>query len=318
MTYGENMKTGLRNHSATIERRAILAAGLTAALWGVTGIFVRLLPPSSALVVTAGRLGGALIVAFPIFAASKAKRLSLMETLKNPFGYVLASLLAGYYLLATAAFQLAPVAEVALLLSTPPLFVFALRRVRGDTPTVLEVLGASLAVAGIALILGPRLTVEEPFDDHRLLGDVLAICAAVLTALYVCLYRIPARNRAAPEPTSVTLMTFVSGSVALTVIGCVMPTTISWEAFNGTNLLIFLGLAILCTAIPSFAFAFASERLPSVVTATISLLIPLFAGAFAFVILGENVSSRAIPGSLLVIIGIVTILRQNKSNPTQR
>jgi drug/metabolite transporter (DMT)-like permease len=106
-------------------------------------------------------------------------------------------------------------------------------------------------------------------------------------------------------------MAFAFGSVALIAIGFVIPRTISLEAFAGTNLLIFLGLAMLCTAIPSFAFAFASERLPSVVTATISLLIPLFAGAFAFVILGEKVPSTAIPGSVLVIAGIVIILRQN-------
>ena len=68
-------------------------------------------------------------------------------------------------------------------------------------------------------------------------------------------------------------------------------------------------LAVLCTAIPSFAFA--SERLPSVVTATISLLIPLFAAAFAFVILGERISSTVIPGSVLVLAGIVLILRHN-------
>ena len=68
------------------------------------------------------------------------------------------------------------------------------------------------------------------------------------------------------------------------------------------------------TSFSSFAFAFASERLPSVVTATISLLIPLFAGGFAFLVLGEKVPSTAIPGSWLVVAGIVMILRQNNRN----
>jgi drug/metabolite transporter (DMT)-like permease len=297
------------NHTTTIERSAVLAAGLTAVMWGVTGIFVRLLPPVSPVGITAGRLVGALIVALPIFAFSNAKRSRLKEALKSPVGYVLASLLTGYYLLATAAFQLAPVAEVALLLSTPPLFVLALRRIRGDVPAALELLGAGLAVAGIALILGPRLTLAKHFGNRRLVGDVLAICAAVLTALYIYLYRQVARNRKALEPTSVTFMTFALGSVGLIAVGCVVPKTISLEVFRDSNLLIFLGLAILCTAIPSFAFA--SERLPSVVTATISLLIPVFAGAFAFVMLGEKVPSTAIPGSVLVVSGIVIILRQN-------
>ena len=293
------------NHTTTIERGPVLAAGLTAVMWGVTGIFVRLLPPVSPVSITASRLVGALVVALPIFAISKAKRSHLKEALKGPLGYALASLLTGYYLAATAAFQLAPVAEVALLLSTPPLFVLALRRIRGDVPATLELIGAGLAVVGIALILGPRLTLAERLGNHRLVGDVLAICAAILTALYIYIYRQVARDRRALEPTSVTFMTFALGSVALIAVGCVLPTTITVTPFGGANLLIFLGLSILCTAIPSFAFAFASERLPSVVTATISLLIPLFAAAFAFVMLGERVPSTAIPGSVLVVAGIV-------------
>jgi drug/metabolite transporter (DMT)-like permease len=76
-----------------------------------------------------------------------------------------------------------------------------------------------------------------------------------------------AKNRKAVEAISVTFMTLAFGSVALIAIGFVVPRTISLEAFGGTNLLIFLRLVMLCTAIPSFAFAFASERLPSVVTA---------------------------------------------------
>jgi drug/metabolite transporter (DMT)-like permease len=123
----------------------------------------------------------------------------------------------------------------------------------------------------------------------------------------------------APEPTSLTFMTFGMGSIALIAMVSVFPTPISLEAFSGTNLLIFVSLAIFCTAIPSFTFAFASERLPSVVTATISLLIPLFAGVFAFVILREKVPPTTIPGSMLVVVGIVMILRRsNQVGPRRK
>ena len=114
---------------------------------------------------------------------------------------------------------------------------------------------------------------------------MLAICAAVLTALYAYLYRHVAKKDVAPEPTSVTFMIFALGSAVLIGILCLVPTTVSLEAYTGRNLLIFFGLAVLCTVIPSFAFAFASKRLPPVVTATISVLIPLFAGTFAYLIL---------------------------------
>jgi hypothetical protein len=45
----------------TSDRHALAAAGLTAALWGLTGIFVRLLPPLAPEVITAGRLVAALL-----------------------------------------------------------------------------------------------------------------------------------------------------------------------------------------------------------------------------------------------------------------
>jgi drug/metabolite transporter (DMT)-like permease len=51
---------------------------------------------------------------------------------------------------------------VALLLGTPPLFVLALRRVRGDAPTALELFGTGLAVAGIALISCETLRKPSP------------------------------------------------------------------------------------------------------------------------------------------------------------
>lgn len=125
--------------------------------------------------ITASRLLGALVVALPIFAISKAKRSHLTGALNNPLGYALASLLTGYHLLATAAFQLVPVAEVALLLS-----VLALRRIRGDVPATLELLGAGLAVVGIALVLGPRFTLAERSGNHHLVGATLFAVGCVL------------------------------------------------------------------------------------------------------------------------------------------
>jgi drug/metabolite transporter (DMT)-like permease len=203
------------------------------------------------------------------------------------------------------------VAEVALLLSTPPLFVLALRRIGGDVPRLLEVLGAGLAVTGIVLILAPRLLAERAVNA-RLSGDALAVSAALLMACYAYLYRQMAKNDAAPEPSSVTFMTFVLGSVVLLALVALIPVAIPADALHGSNLLLLVALSVLCTTIPSFAFAFASKRLPPVVTATVSLLIPLFAGGFAYLILGEKVSLTAIPGSAFVLAGIVIILRQNK------
>jgi threonine/homoserine efflux transporter RhtA len=92
------------------------------------------------------------------------------------------------------------------------------------------------------------------------------------------------------------------------------PITVSLEKLSGRSLLSLLGLGVLCTAIPSFGFAIVSKRLPSTVTAATSLLIPLFAGIFAYVFLGEKLSSMMVPGGLLVLAGLVVILRQNQQS----
>jgi EamA domain-containing membrane protein RarD len=71
------------NRTTTIERNAVLAAGLTAVVWGATGIFVRWLPQVSPIGITAGRLVAALVVAFAIIAFSTVRRAGLKEARKS-------------------------------------------------------------------------------------------------------------------------------------------------------------------------------------------------------------------------------------------
>ena len=302
------------NNAGTIDRSALAIAAVTAAMWGLTGIFVRLLPALNPLAVTSWRLLVALGSVLSIFAIRAARRSDLKRTLTRPVAYVLAGLLVSYYLLATASFQLAPVAEVALLLSTSPLFVLTLRRLRSDAPTRLEIIGAILAVTGIALVLAPWLTVMKGFATTHLFGDALALCAAAMTALYAFLYRHLRMHDIAPEPTGLTFLTFLLGAAVLIGIAWLFSITVSPGNFSGGSLLSLLGLGVLCTAIPSLGFANVSKRLPSTVTAATSLLIPLFAGIFAYVFLGEKLSSMMVPGGLLVLAGLVMILRQNQQS----
>ena len=71
--------------------------------------------------------------------------------------------------------------------------------------------------------------------------------------------------------------------VILALMVGLAPVPSGWDTLNGHALLVFLGLGVLSTAIPTIGFAVASKRLPAVVTATISLFIPLFAGLFYWV-----------------------------------
>jgi len=285
----------------------MLAAGLVAVMWGMAGVFVRLLPPVSPVAITAGRLLVALLVSIPFIAFSAKNRYSLISSLGQPAAYILAMLLAGYYFLATIAFQLSPVAEVALFLSTPPLFVLTFKRFHGDSPLRTEVIGAVVAIVGIMLILAPNIINSTDSGFERIIGDLLAFASAGLSGLYVYIYRNLAETHSAPDPVGVTFMTFLLGGVILgiVILSLQIPTDI---LYSGNNLLAILGLGIFSTAISSTVFAIASKHLPAVVTATILLLIPVFAGIFAYLILGEKLSPLMIPGGIMVLSGIAMIL----------
>ena len=295
----------------------LLVADLTSISWGLTGIFVRLLPPISPMLVAAGRLFIALLVTLPIILLLQNRQYGLAIVCKRPIAYALAALLVAYYLLATVAFQLAPVAEVALLLSTPPLFVLALRWLYGHKPAMLEVAGALLALAGMLIIMLPKIVQSGQLSLAQIIGDIAAIAAASTTALYAFAYKQLTEQGKAPEASGVALLTFTLGSFILALIFAVNATPADFVLLDVRAVYLFIGLGVLSTAIPTFGFAVASKRLPAIITASISLFIPLFAGLFAYLLLTEQLNLNFLLGSLMVIVGVIMIIRRANSKTTQ-
>jgi len=291
----------------------LLVAAVTSLTWGLTGVFVRLLPSISPLTVTAGRFVIALAAALPLLVLCRDTRLGFKSALGRPVAYVLALLLVGYYLLATAAFQMAPVAEVALLLSTLPLFVIVIRGLRGERSTRTEISGALLAAGGIALILVPKMSFAGDRATPHLYGNMIAMGAAALTAVYAYTYRILAERGRAPETGSIALLTFAIGGAILVGAVSLTPAPSGLASLDSGALRVFLGLGLLSTAVPTLGFALASRRLPAMITATISLFIPLFGGLFAYLILGEGLSRMFLAGCVSVLLGVAMIVRQGRS-----
>lgn len=309
------------------DRKALAVAALTSLTWGLTGIFVRLLPGIPPLAITAGRLTIALLAVLPVFllfgnaraGSGGGFKLGLTadfrSALRRPVAYALASLLVGYYLLATAAFQLAPVAEVALLISTPPLFILAFRALRGEMPALGETVGALLALGGTILILAPNPSgTGQPLPGH-LYGSAMALGAAALSALYAYAYRNLSEHGRAPETGAVTVLTFAIGSPILLATASLFSTAAMPSLSGAGTVAVFLGLGIVSTAIPTLGFSIASRRLPAILTTTISLFVPLFAGLFAFLVLGERLSPNFAAGCLPILAGVALIVRQNRTRP---
>lgn len=302
---------------ATTDRRALSLAVLTMATWGMAGSFVRLLAtrlPQTAPLTAFAVLGGRLLVALAALtlvlalAQTRALRTEILPALRRRETWMFAALQFAYYLFAVVAFTFAPIAEIALCAATPPLWVLLLRKLRGGTVSRSEATGAAFAVAGALLIVAPNLLKSHAAADAfplRALGDGLSLLSALASALYALLQRRAVRENVAVDARAVSLGTFALGAPLALLLRPVPPSVL----FNGAPLALFATFAVVTTVVPTLAFAFAARRLPPVTTATVALLLPVFATAYAAIALHETPPWTLIPGGVLVIMGLWQILR---------
>ncbi len=278
-------------------------AGLAAATWSLAGVWVRWMPGVPIGTVVAGRLAVSLVVLSPLLWL---RRKDLGRPNLALVG--LAALMGGYYVAAVAAFRLAPVAEATLFVNSSPLFAVGWALARREPLSRAQLWGTALALAGVAVIVGPGLVSGADADRQRLVGDGLALGAAALMAAYsVAFQRLGER---APSPLLATAAASALGAIALAALVTVRGA----DALAGLDSLrpqaSLVGLAVVTTAVPTLAYSTASHRLPAVVVTTTRLLTPAFAAVAAYAMLGEVPSAWLIPGGGLVVGGLVLSLRR--------
>jgi drug/metabolite transporter (DMT)-like permease len=306
--------------TASISQTGLAAAVTAAMAWAATGLFIGLLPAVPATVLVAARFVIALGAALLILRRRAVRALRRVWADRTAWG--LATLMVLLYTAAVAAYQHAPVADVTLLSGTAPLFVMAWRLVQGRSIPVAERWGAALAIGGTGLIVGPDLlgsgATGSAGASDRIVGNVLALGTGALAAAYAVVFRqaehrATARGTSAPSTIGVTLLTFVLGAVALSAaVGTAAPDAslaAMGQLTHGWALVLLLGLGVLSTALPTLAYALASQRLSSVLATGLRLLTPVAATALAIPVLGEVPHWLYIPGATLVICGLMLMLQ---------
>ena len=292
--------------------KEIWLAGLATSMgWGLTGIFVQLMPTSSALFITASRLAVALLISLPLLLLHRPSQQSLLSTVRYLAAFPLAAMLVGYYLLATTAFQLSSVPEVALLLSTPPLFILLFRSFTTKRPRLAELTGAAMSISGMLIIMLPKLTNNQTDSEWQLIGNVCALGASMLTAGYALLFKhLVSVRQLFIYPLGVSLLTFMLGGMSLGLMVIVSAAVPDWARFTLDDWAVTLALGFISTALPTLGYAFVSNNAPALITSLISLLIPVFAGVFAYLLFAQLLEWPFYLGSLLIIGAVVTIVRQ--------
>lgn len=304
----------------TSERRALFLAVLTMLTWGAAGSFVRLLADrvqASAPFIPFAVLGGRLAASFVfllllllVFQPQQLRR-EILPALRFRETWIAGGFQFVYYLFAVIAFTIAPISEIALCASTAPLWVLLIRRLRSQPVSSQEIIGAAVALAGVAVIVLPNL-LKHPVAGmpdafpHRLWGNLLSLGSALVTAVYALFQRRYTLRERSIEPRALSLVAFVIGLPLVIFLRPVPPSAL----LNPTTVWLFTGLALLTTVLPTLAFAFASRRLPPVTTATVALLLPVFATSYAAVVLKEIPSWLLFPGGVLVLCGLGLILRR--------
>lgn len=309
------MRSDLLTKTTSDFDKAGLAAAFTATLaWAFTGIFIRYLDGFSAAAVIAGRCAFALAGAGVLLLARK-QRISLSTIFTSAPAWKLSLLMISYYILAVIAFQMAPVGEVALIISTSPLFTLIYRRAQGIAISPGELAGAFIAIVGVGLVAasGAESPDFHPSLASRLTGDALAIVGSGVMAGYSILYRNVDKS-STPSSRAVTFLTFLIGTFLLggwLVIFEHPQQTVT--QLNSENLWLFAGLGLGSTVLPTLCFSVASHKLTSLLATSIRLLTPLLSAFLAMVILQEIPGLIFWPGTVLILAGLyLIIVRQSR------
>ena len=301
----------------TIPAYGTLAAALTAAAgWSLAGVFIRLAPSLSLEAITLGRFAvGLVAISGAIVLTKKSRpRPRLVDDLLQPATWSLGGLMVTYYLLTTAAFRLAPVAEVAVLVGTAPILSLSFERLRGIAIGNTLVVGTGLAVLGVILIFVPVLEVGQYIE--RGFGNGLALGAAACRAFFAYVSQCCKNRGTKTDPLSVSIVTFGAGTIALVVWLAVQEGTPESASIITCVPVLLLGL--LSTVVPTLSYAIASSRLSPVLTTNLTLLSPLLATTWGVTILREWPSMWFLGGAGLVLSGLVIVLRSELGSGSQR
>jgi drug/metabolite transporter (DMT)-like permease len=284
-------------------------AVLSAATFGTAGTFARSLINAgwTAETAVAARIGIAgLILAMPTAWAMRGRWRSLRRSFGTvgPFG-VLA--VAGAQLAFFKAIQHVPVGVALLLEYSGILLVVAwMWVVHGERPRPLTVVGAAVAIAGLALVLD--LTGSEGLDP---LGIAWGLGAAVgLAAYFVLSARIDA------DLPSVALASggMAVGAALLLALGATgilhLHATFERVTFAGHQvswLVPVVGLSVIAAVIAFVAGIGAARVLGAALSSFVGLTEVLFAIAFAWFALGEVPTLTQAMGGALIIAGIALV-----------
>lgn len=215
--------------------------------------------------------------------------------------------LALHYVVWFVSLRLTSVASATVLVTTQPLWVmlvaYMLWRERVALPAMA---GMAVALVGVYFI-GAHSAQQE---GGQLLGDVLAVVAAILVSGYLLI-----GQRLRPRMSLLVYVFFVYGAAAavLGVMAAVMR--LPMAGYEAREWWLFAALAVVPTLMGHTVFNWALQHVPASVVSVSILGEPVGAVVLAMLVLGEIPAPIQVVGGLIILSGIGLFLHFRSAEP---
>ncbi|HOB57137.1 MAG TPA: DMT family transporter [Rhodoglobus sp.] len=296
--------------------RGLILGVLASMSFGTSGAFIKPLleggwSPAAAVTIRAGIAG---LVLLPIAViALRGRWAALWRARWRVIGMGLIGV-AGTQLAYFAAISRIPVSTSLLIEYLAPLILVAIVWIRTRrTPRAVVLIGSVLAVGGLVLIIGPGAIAAT---------DGLGIVFALIAMLGVVGYYLIAARPSNGLPTvAFAASGLLLGSLTLGVIGGLglLPLAADFGTvpMGGAEVPWWVPLSFVALVGTAFAYVAsiaASEMLGSRLMSFVGLLEVVFAGLFAWLLIGENISLVQGLGGLLILGGIALVRMEREAD----
>lgn len=159
--------------------------------------------------------------------------------------------------------------------------------------------GATLTLVGVVWVSTEGIATSDVFARERVFGNVLVMGGALCWSLYAVAQRRSARTGGVAR-----LVAPIFGAATLvTLPGLLTPS--AWvNPAGAAPTLMLLVLTGCCTVGVYLVYARAQELLDLTVLTMVLAIIPVFAVVFAWLLLGEPLTSRLLAGGVVIAAGI--------------
>ncbi|WP_220729564.1 DMT family transporter [Streptomyces radicis] len=225
------------------------------------------------------------------------------------FSFLAATSLALHFAAFMTSTRMTTVAISTALVATQPVWQALIAAGQGIRFARRTWMGLVIAVVGAFAAAGP----DIQSGGTALLGDLLALAGAVTSAGYAALSQKARADLSTPLYSTVTSL--ICGLELLIVCWLAgIPLT----GFDQSTQLSLLGLLILPQLLGLGAMNFALGRTSATTMSTVLLLETPVAALAAWWLMGQSVEPAALPGLLLIIIGVTVVVRGGDGEPAVR